>query len=483
MSRADDRIDRSTVAQPVEFDGVGLHTGRDSKVTIAPVAEPSGIRFYRIGSGALPIDAHVVNVSSTNRSTTVGSGDQSVMTVEHLLSALSAARITDALVSVDGPEIPILDGTAAPIVELLERAGQRPTLEGASIDPLRISESGEFRSSRSDTVYRYSPSDRLILSARIEYPQFASIPPSESSSVSIDRTTYARLVAGARTFCFTSEIEALRESGLIRGGSLDNALVIFDGQQTIDELGALSGFEISTLPEVGAAIGGRGPIDALNEASRHKILDLLGDLSLIGRPLLGSIEAVRPGHTSNIEFAHHLLEKFSPETDAMNETPVTAAGTAIESGAPQPISLSVEEIMEVLPHRYPLLLVDRVVDLDLDKGSVVGIKNVTVNEQFFQGHFPGRPIMPGVLIVEAMAQVGGLLLRDEIGTDQSKLALFMGIREAKFRRPVVPGDQLRLELTRSGKKFNTYSLSGRATVDGRLAAQAEITVAIVDREG
>jgi UDP-3-O-[3-hydroxymyristoyl] N-acetylglucosamine deacetylase/3-hydroxyacyl-[acyl-carrier-protein] dehydratase len=278
--------------------------------------------------------------------------------------------------------------------------------------------------------------------------------------------------APARTFCFLHEVEVLREQGLIKGGNLDNAIVIVDREISDSELKKLAqrlGIKESVILGTNGILNNK-ELRYKNEPARHKLLDVLGDLALIGAPLKAQILAARPGHASNIEFAKMIRKLYQQKKLVKRYQHVKKEGVIFDTDA----------IRRILPHRYPFLLVDKIIDFKLDE-RIVGVKNVTGNEPFFQGHFPGRPVMPGVLIVEAMAQTGGILVLNGIDNPDAKLLYFMGFNNAKFRKPVVPGDQLILEVSLVSRRSKSFVGAGKAYVDGYLVAEAEMMVAIMDR--
>jgi UDP-3-O-[3-hydroxymyristoyl] N-acetylglucosamine deacetylase/3-hydroxyacyl-[acyl-carrier-protein] dehydratase len=280
--------------------------------------------------------------------------------------------------------------------------------------------------------------------------------------------------APARTFCFLTEVEMLRKHDLIKGGSLDSALVIVDKEMNNGELDNIKSiFNLQEAPKIGqSGILNDTPLRFKNEPARHKLLDMIGDMTLIGVPVKGQILAARPGHASNYEFSKLIRQKYLEKKQKEKYLP----------NKNKQVVMDVDQIKQFLPHRYPFLLVDRITHLDTEKKEIIGYKNVTVNEPFFPGHFPQKPVMPGVLICEAMAQVGGMLLLQEVGELNGRLALFMGIKSAKFRKPVLPGDQLVMEVKMVNKRFNTYWMQGVAMVDGNIAAESEFQVALVDGE-
>lgn len=459
-----------TINSPATLSGVGLHTGVPSSVTFQPAPEHHGIVFVRTDLEGQPgIAADVDLVSDTLRGTTLqGRNGGVIRTVEHVLSALAGLEIDNCRVELTAEEPPAGDGSAKLYVEALTQAGFRD--QNAPRTYLSVDEPVRF--SVGATEYALMPGDQFSATVFVDYMESGF--PAQSFSLTSLGNEYVSEIASARTFCFLSEIEELRKQGLIKGGRIDNAVVIVD-----------NGYESSHLREIAADLGVEMAVEPIsaelligeafryeNEPARHKLLDLLGDLALVGAPVRGTVIAVRPGHAGNIEFARTLKQ------NALRKGLFKRFDLS-EDGAPL---MDINAIMDVLPHRYPFLLVDKIIEMDTDAGTIVGLKNVTVNEPYFQGHFPDYPIMPGVLIVEAMAQTGGMLLMNEVGNGSGKLAVFMGINNAKFRRPVVPGDALRLEMTMKGKRFSTYTMEGKATVDGKVVAQAEITVAVIDRE-
>ena len=422
---------RRTLAGQATLNGVGLHTGAQVRLTCGPSGAWQGIRFRRLD---LPdhgdIVAGVGQVLDTERRTVLGEGDCRIETVEHLLAAVAALELDDVLIELDGPEPPICDGSFAPYLELLERAGP---CEGPG-QPVTFTVTVPFELREGDAAYRISPAPALRLSTTIEWQH--PLIGSQSGSWDLSADVFRRELASARTFGFTGEVEQLRSRGMLKGGSLDSAVVL-------SETGVLG----TTL---------RWP----DEFVRHKTGDILGDLALVGGRVQAHVVSSRPSHQGNVALAKAIVRTTAPRGGRM---------------------LDIERIMEVLPHRYPILLVDRILELTPRK-RVVGIKNVTINEPFFQGHFPGHPIMPGVLIIESMAQVGGMLLMDELKEPPPKVVYFMALDNVKFRRPVVPGDQLRSEVEILQLRGRNCRLKGVAFVDGQVVAEAEMLARVVDVE-
>jgi UDP-3-O-[3-hydroxymyristoyl] N-acetylglucosamine deacetylase/3-hydroxyacyl-[acyl-carrier-protein] dehydratase len=420
---------RRTIAAEASVSGVGLHLGRPCRLTFRPATPGTGIVFHRTDRpGDAPIPAHVRVAVDAERRTQLGDGEAALHTVEHVLSAVGGLAIDDLHIDLDGPEPPIADGSAQPFLEALLGAGvvRHGGRAGWLVlrAPIRV-EDGE-------SVYEARPAPGLTLEVRIDFPHPAI--GAQAGRYTVTPESYARELAPARTFGFVHEVEALRARGLVQGASLENAIAL-------DATGV-----------VGGAL--RWP----DEFVRHKALDCVGDLVLAGSRVRAHITAHRPSHRGTIALVRALLRH------AVHE----------------PAVYTIEDILQVLPHRYPFLLVDRI--LEIEEGRrIVGLKNVTINEPFFQGHFPGHPIMPGVLIIEAMAQVGGMLLMRTIEDPASKVVYFMSLDSVKFRRPVKPGDQLRIELEVLQLRGATCRMRGVATVDGQVATEAEMAAMVRDR--
>jgi len=421
---------RRTIDAAAELAGIGLHTGRHTRVSCRPGEPGQGIVFRRSDLPAAPeIPARVSEVEETERRTVLGRGESRIQTVEHLLAAVEALELDDLLIDLDGPEPPICDGSFVPWLDLLEGAGVRE-LPG---EPVAYRVATPFAVSEAGASYQVSPADGLRLTTTIEWEH--PLIGRQTGSWELSPGEFRRELAPARTFGFTREVEALHQAGLGKGGSLESAVVLSED--------AVLG---TTL---------RWP----DEFVRHKTGDILGDLALVGGRVHAHVVASRPSHQGNVAVARAIVRTTAPRGGRM---------------------LDIERIMEVLPHRYPLLLVDRILELTPRK-RVVGIKNVTINEPFFQGHFPGHPIMPGVLIIEAMAQVGGMLLMDELKEPPAKVIYFMALDNVKFRKPVVPGDQLRSEVEILQLRGRNCRLKGVAYVDGQVVAEAEMLARVVDR--
>ncbi len=424
---------RRSIRQKASLSGTGLHTGARTEATFLPAPAGRGIVFRRVDLKGNPeVPALLSEVEAIERRTAIGRGETTIHTVEHLLAAAAALELDDLTVDLSGPEPPIFDGSFQPYFEALERAGPTET----SGEPLILTVAAPFTVTEGDASYVVAPAKELRLTVTIEWPH--PLIGRQTGSFSVTPEAFARELAPARTFGFTSEVAALQAKGLIRGASSASAIVL-------DERGLADGGQL------------RWP----DEFVRHKAADILGDLALTGARVRAHIVATRPSHGGNIALARAL------------------ARAARRTGPPK---MDIGRIMDVLPHRYPFLLVDRIVEVE-GQQRIVGIKNVTINEPFFQGHFPGHPIMPGVLIIEAMAQVGGMLLMSyfEGQNVEDKVVYFMSLDNVKFRRPVVPGDQIRFELDMVQFRGKTCKMKGVGYVDGQVVAEAEMTATVVDR--
>ena len=419
---------------------------------------------------SVEIPALVEYVVDLSRGTTLGIQDVKVHTVEHVLAALVGLRIDNCKIELSGIEPPVGDGSALPYVEVLLQAGFQELEEEREY--FVVEETIHFKNEEKEVDIVALPTNDYRITVMVDYhnPALGS---QHTGLFDLDKE-FVQEFAPARTFCFLNELQMLRENGLIKGGNLNNALVIIDKEITEKELKKLQeDFKLDHTPIIGTS----GYLDNRklrfkNEPARHKLLDMLGDLSLIGVPIKAQILAARPGHASNIEFAKKIRELYLKQKTLKKFT-----DKKTKSG----VVLDIKALLKIMPHRYPFLLIDKVIEFNTEEKSVTAIKNVTMNEEFFQGHFPGNPVMPGVLITECMAQTGALLIVHEEPEWEKKLVLFMGIKNAKFRKPVIPGDQLVLTAKLAGAKLNTYILDVTATVDGQKVAEAQLQTAVIDR--
>ena len=458
-----------TIKNPVSMSGVGLHTGTSCTMTFKPAPENYGIRFVRTDLGGNPeipaLCDHVIDVS---RGTTLAVGEAKVYTVEHVLAAVVGLQIDNIIIELDGIEPPIGDGSSLQYVEVLEKAEY--VQQSVPKDYLIIDETVIFHDEERQVDIVGLPLDDYRVTVMVDY-QNPALGSQHSGMFDLGKE-FVTEFAPARTFCFLSEVEQLSELGLIKGGDLDCAVVIVDKQAEQPELDKLSK---KLGLEKGVILGSNGILNNKelrfrNEPARHKLLDMLGDLALIGVPIKAQILAARPGHKANVEFAKLVRKMYQQKKLVKKYQLVKKEGVIFDINA----------IQRILPHRYPFLLVDRITQLDLDK-KVIGIKSITSNEPFFQGHFPGNPIMPGVLIIEAMAQTGGVLLLNSFQNPEEKLVLFTQINNAKFRKQVTPGDQLVMEIVMVGTKGKIVKMAGKAFVNDTLVAEADFMAAIVDR--
>lgn len=459
-----------TIAKPVSLSGIGLHTGTSCTMTFTPAPENSGIKFVRTDLGGRPeIPANADFVVDISRGTTLGLGSAKVYTVEHVLAAIVGLQIDNITIELDGIEPPIGDGSANPYVEILTAAGF--VSQDAPKDYLLIDQTVMYHNEEEQVDIVALPLDSYRMTVMVDYQN--PVLGSQHTGLFDLEKEFVTEFAPARTFSFLSEVEMLADKGLIKGGNIDNAVVIVDHE--IDDAGLkrlkdkLGLQKDLTMNHEGFLNNNK--LRFKNEPVRHKLLDLMGDLALIGTPIKAQILAARPGHKANVEFAKKIRSLYQQKKLVKKYQFVKKEG----------VVLDVNAIQRILPHRYPFLLVDKIVELDLDK-KVVGVKSVTVNEPFFQGHFPGQPIMPGVLIVEAMAQVSGILILNSFTDPENHLVMFMSINNAKFRKPVVPGDQLYLEAEVIHKKSKVFSIRGHAYVDNVLVAEAEFMGAITNKE-
>lgn len=443
--------------------GKGLHTGLSLTVTFNPAAENTGYKIQRIDLEGQPvIEAIAENVVDTQRGTVLGKGDIRISTVEHGLSALYALGIDNCLIQVNGPEFPILDGSAAPYVNKIQEIGIQE--QSAPKNFYIIRHKIEIKEDNGSCI-TILPDEEFSITAMCSFEskfinsQFATLDKVEN---------YAKEIAPARTFVFVRDIEPLLKANLIKGGDLDNAIVIYEKETSQERLDQLADF--LHVPHLDATKLGyiqHKPLVWENECTRHKLLDIIGDMALIGRPIKGRIIATRPGHTVNNKFARLLRREIRKHEI---QAPVYNCNDA-------PI-MDVNRIRELLPHRYPMQLVDKVIALG--PNSIVGVKNVTSNEPFFQGHFPQEPVMPGVLQIEAMAQCGGLLVLNTLEDPEKYSTYFMKIDDVKFRQKVVPGDTLLFKVDLLAPvRHGISSMKGYVFVGDTIVSEATFTAQIV----
>ncbi|MDD6006986.1 MAG: bifunctional UDP-3-O-[3-hydroxymyristoyl] N-acetylglucosamine deacetylase/3-hydroxyacyl-ACP dehydratase [Bacteroidales bacterium] len=453
-----------TLKESFSVEGKGLHTGLISKATFNPAPENHGIKFQRIDLEGQPIiDAVAENVVETQRGTVIANGPARVSTIEHAMAALYAAEIDNCLITVDAPELPILDGSAKEVSCKIMEVGIEEQSEDK--DYYIVKQKIEVRDDNTGSSIVVLPDDDFSIDTMVSFEspvlnnQYATLQ---------NLSDFNESISASRTFVFVREVEPLVKNNLIKGGDLDNAIVIYDApvkQDDLDRLADLMGVPHKNVSEFGYI--NNVPLTSDNEPARHKLMDVLGDIALIGRPIKGKILATRPGHTINNTFAKKIRREIRrQEIQAPLYNPNIA-----------PL-MDVNRIRELLPHRYPFLLVDKVIDRG--DNFIVGVKNVSGNEPFFQGHFPSEPVMPGVLQVEAMAQVGGLLVLSQVEDPERYSTYFMKIDNVKFRQKVVPGDTLvfHLSLTTPIRR-GCAVMKGYAFVGEKIVSEAEFMAQIV----
>lgn len=455
---------QKTLAASFSLKGKGLHTGLDIEITFNPAPENHGYKIKRTDLEEQPvIDALAENVVATQRGTVLKKNNVQVSTIEHAMAALYAFEIDNCLIEVNAPEFPILDGSARYFAEAIQKVGS--VEQNAPRDYYIVKHKIEVKDEESGASLIILPDEKFTVNVLVSFDspvlnnQFASMN---------DLSEFPSELAASRTFVFVREIEMLLNNNLIKGGDLDNAIVIYDQklpQESLDKLADMMNVPHLNLKELGYI--NHEPLVFDNEPARHKLLDVIGDVALIGKPIRGRIIATRPGHKINNQFAR-MIRKDIKQNEV--QAPVYDPNR-------EPV-MDINRIRELLPHRYPFLLVDKIIEIG--GNYIVGVKNITANEPFFQGHFPQEPVMPGVLQVEAMAQTGGLLVLNSVDEPERYSTYFMKIDGVKFRRKVVPGDTLifRLELLAPIRR-GISTMKGYVFVGDTLVSEAEFMAQIV----
>jgi UDP-3-O-[3-hydroxymyristoyl] N-acetylglucosamine deacetylase / 3-hydroxyacyl-[acyl-carrier-protein] dehydratase len=459
-------LQQQTLKRAVSFEGIGLHSGNRVTMTFLPAPPDSGLRFRRVDLEGKPeIEAALDNVSETTRSTTLSKGNAKIQTVEHVLAALSGAGVDNAIIELDANEPPIADGSAREYARMIEAAGLATQVSAR--EPYAVTE--PIKLELGETMMSVFPHDglKITCTSADKGGRFTQL-----FSLELTPESWRTELSHARTFCFFEEIEHLFKTGLIKGGSLENAVVIRDDAVLTNE-----------------------PLRYPEEFVRHKMLDIVGDLSLLGRPLKGHVVAVRPGHAANFELGRAIraqikkplvaAQTFSPPPAAAEKPTAAkaapepkAAATEMESLVRDGATLDIMQIMKVLPHRHPFLMVEKVVKIEGDK--IVGLKNVSIGEPYFEGHFPGHPIMPGVLQLEAMAQVAGILMMRQ-AENAGKLAYFMSAENVKWRKPVRPGDVLTISVQMTKMRGKIGKAKGTCLVDNETVSEADVTFMLIEQ--
>jgi len=457
---------QKTISAPVTLKGKGLHSGVDVEITFKPAPKDHGYTFVRVDLPDHPvIHARAENVVDTSRGTTLEENGVRVATIEHVLAAFNGLQIDNALIEIKGPEAPIMGGSSKKFVEAIKSAGIQEL--DAPREYYRVTEKITFSDEENGVDIMIYPDDHLSINVLIDYNSKVL---GNQYAIMDHLSDFETDISMCRTFVFFHELETLAKQGLIKGGDLDNAIVIMDRKVDQSEVDRIA--DLFNKPHI--KVNSEGVLNNIdlhfpNEPARHKLLDIMGDLALVGKPIIGKIVANRPGHHANTELAKKIRQEIQKAT-SKTQIPIYDPS--------KPAIMEVADIKNILPHRYPFLLVDRIIYLD--ERSIVGIKNVTYNENYFQGHFPDEPVMPGVLQVEAMAQVGGVLVLSMVDEPEKYSTYFLKIDKVKFKHKVVPGDTLvyKMEMTAPVKR-GIVTMFAQAFIGTKLVMEGELMAQIV----
>jgi len=456
-----------TLKSAIKLQGVGLHTGEKVTVEICPAPDNHGYKFQRVDlDGAPIIKADVDLVVATDRGTTLEYKGARVYTTEHILAALYGCQVDNALIKIDAPEVPIMDGSSLPFVKAIEEVGYEEQL--AVREYLILDEIIPWEDTDKGIEFLAVPDPNYRITVMVDYKS-PVLGTQHASMYNIGE--FKEHFAACRTFVFLRELEFLATNNLIKGGDLDNAIVLVErtdvSQEELDRLAKLLGKEDLKISIDGIGVLNSTKLQFENEPARHKLLDIVGDLALVGKPIKAHILGARPGHSGNVRFAKVLKDQIKKQEKAGRKFDLTK----------DPLYTTCD-IEKLLPHRYPFLMVDKIMEIKED--SIIGVKNITMNEPIFTGHFPGNPVFPGVLQIEAMAQVGGIFALSKVEDPQLYSTYFMKIDKVKFKQKVVPGDTIVFELSLlSPIRRGLVEMIGRAYVNGKLVVEAEMLAQII----
>ena len=462
---------QKTLKDSAKLSGIGLHTGEKVNITILPAAENHGFKFQRVDIEGQPtIKADCDLVVATDRGTTLEENGARVYTTEHLLAALVGMEVDNALIQIDGPEVPIMDGSSWLFVEAIEKAGL--VEQNAERNYFELTENIKWEDLEKGVEFLAVPDDHYRLTVMVDYksPVLGT-----QHATMYNLAEFKKEISPCRTFVFLRELEFLAKNNLIKGGSLDNAIVLVEREQVdpaeLKRLAKALGKEDLDVKVEGVGVLNTTKLKFENEPARHKLLDILGDLALLGRPIKGHILAARPGHAGNVGFAKVLKEQIKKQETQGKYFDLTK----------KPL-YDINDIEKMLPHRYPFLLVDKV--MEIGEETIIGVKNVTMNEPIFQGHFPGNPVFPGVLQIEATAQVGGIFALSKVEDPHLYSTYFMKIDNVKFKQKVLPGDTIIFELhLLSPMRRGLVHMGGKAYVNGQVVMEAEMLAQVIkDKE-